>query len=629
MFDAASRIKAKSTQDFGSSEQLREYLLTELREVLDREQQGVIADVGTRPSSSGNRFVRVGKGSIGGKGRSIAFINSLIVRHNLLARFDGLEIRIPKTVVIGADEFDQFMDQYSTADLLGMDDDQQIRQLSGGSLRTGLRQNLQPVFAALHGPLAVRSSSLLEDSRLRPFAGVYSTYMLPNNHPDPEVRFAQLCSAIKAVYASIFSKTARTYIAGTPHAVDEEKMAIVIQQVVGRTFGTRFYPHLSGVAQSHNYYPIGHQKSAEGVAVVALGMGETVVGGGAALRFSPGSPAVLPQFATAKDYLRHTQKQFYAINLAEPTVDILKGAKASLSLHDLDVAEADGTLALVGSVYSAEDDMIRDNLKQAGPRVLTFNNLLKWNVVPLVDALADLLKLLRHAMGGEIEIEFALDMADWGKTTRGKKRTPRLYVLQLRPKVRQERAALDLDFESLEASAVLCKTRRSLGHGIVGEIRDVVYVKRDDVDFKVTPKIAAEVAKINEALQADHRPYLLVGPGRWGTSDHSLGIPVQWSQIAGVRVIIEVPLGKGHADPSQGTHFFHNLVAQRVGYLTATPEVDGCFDRAWLDALPAQAQTEWVRHVRLEQPLDVQMDGLRGWAAILKPGANLKQDAQD
>ena len=397
----------------------------------------------------------------------------------------------------------------------------------------------------------MRSSSLLEDSQLQPFAGIYATFMLPNNHDDPEERFGQLCRAIKAVWASTYSDDARAYIARTPYTVEEEKMAVLIQEVVGHPYESeRFYPHISGVAVSYNYYPIGHQRAEDGLAYVALGLGQQLVQGGAGLQFSPGEPSVLPQFGSAQDYLRYTQKRFYALDLTQHTPDF--GASGATRQYDLKVAEADGTLALVGSVYAPDDDAIRDDLATPGPRVVSFHNVLRWEALPLAAALKELLALFREGFGGPVEIEFAIDAGNLGHPPPSRRlpRKPCLYVLQVRPQATQ---ALEgtVETEGFDESRVLCRTDRSLGHGVIEGIRDIVYVKRSDLQATETPGVAGQVGALNAQLCADGAPYLLIGPGRWGSSDPRLGIPVKSAQnIGGARHRRDrVPGSRGRALP--------------------------------------------------------------------------------
>ncbi len=627
MFDLAAQLCNWKLEDFESDAQIREFLISLLQEDRYQEQSAVITDFSPKYTGPENRFVRIGHGSIGGKGRGLAYMNTLIAAEELLERFPGLQIRIPKTVVIGTDEFDRFMESISINELLEQPDDSRTtKRLLAGQLRPELRRKLRKAFDALKGPLAVRSSSLFEDSRFQPFAGVYATYMLPNNDPNPEVRFAELCRAVKAVYASAYWKNARTYVRSTPHDIDEQKMAVVIQQLVGQRYGNRYYPHLSGVAQSYSFYPIGPQKADDGIVTIALGLGHMVVSGRAALSFSPATPGVLPQFPNARSFLSGSQTEFYALDLSRSKVDLLAGPEASLELIGLDVSEQDGTLALAGSVYSAHDDQIRENMKLAGRRVVTFNNVLKWNAIPLATALTEVLDLLREGIGGEVECEFAVDMADWGKEPppHRARRQPRMYLLQVRPQASPDVRRLNFDLETVAPDAVLCRTARALGNGVVDGIRDVVYVVRDDVDFNYTRAAAEYVRGFNEELVARGAEYMLIGPGRWGTSDPSLGIPIEWSGIAGARVIVETPMADRYVEPSQGSHFFQNVMSQRVGYLTLTSEDRGFLDREWLDAQPAAGEVDGVRHVRLEQPLAVCLDGLKGSAVVLKSVEALK-----
>ncbi len=627
MVDLAATIRDRTRGEFEDNEAVRDYLLGVIGKARRREQEGVIADFVARRTGPHNRFVRLGKGSLGGKGRSVAFLAAQIVRHGLLRKYPGLQIRIPKTVVLGTDVFDAFMGQYDLGDLLAIDDDAEVLQrIIDGALPTDLLADLLTSFEPLRGPLAVRSSSLVEDSRFQPFAGVYATYMLPNNHPDPQVRFTELCLAIKGVYASAFSREARNYAAGTPHVLQAQKMAVVIQQVVGQAYGERFYPNASGVAQSYNYYPVGSQKADEGVAAIALGMGETVVSGRSALRFSPGAPGVLPQFATARAMVQWSQTEFYAVDLSRSRLDLHAGPEDSLVLCGLAEAEADGTLAAVGSVYCPQDDVIRDNLALSGPRVVSFRNVLEWNAIPLAPALLGVLALLRESMGGEVELEFALDLADYGRPVPPdrERTTPRLCLLQARPLASAELHSLDVEFDHVDPATVLCRTSRALGHGAIEGIRDVVYVRPDDPPATVTREIGQQVGQINEALQG--APYLLIGPGRWGTSDSSLGIPVDYADINGARVIVEAPMGRRQVEHSEGAHFFQNVTSRRIGYLTVTPRFDGEIDMAWLESMPSPNQTQYVRHVRLPEPLSVNLDGRQGRALILKRVPERRED---
>lgn len=628
MFDIANRIRPRKAAEFGGPEAIRRFLIEALAEQRLRLQEGSITDWSSKPDDAGNaaQFIRLGKGSIGGKARGLAFVGSLIARHGLADRYPGLSIRVPYSVVVPTDEFDKFMEERKIQIGAGANQEEIRARFKTSRLSDDLRHKLRRTVAPLHGPLAVRSSSLLEDSQLQSFAGTYATFMLPNNHVDPEERFGQLCRALKAVWASTYSDDARAYIARTQYTVEEEKMAVLIQEVVGQPYDNeRFYPHISGVAVSYNYYPIGHQRAEDGLAYVALGLGQQIVQGGAGLQFSPGEPSVLPQFGSAQDYLRYTQRRFYALDLTQRVPDF--GASGATRQYDLSTAEADGTLALVGSVYTPDDDMIRDDLGTPGPRIVSFHNVLRWNALPLAAALKEMLALFREGFGCPIEIEFAVDAGDLGRTV-PPGRTPRrpcLHVLQVRPQATTQALEGTVETEGFDESRILCRTDRSLGHGVIEGIRDVVYVKRSDLQATETPRVAEQVGVLNAELSAHQTPYLLVGPGRWGSSDPRLGIPVRWAQIAGARVIVETVFQDREVEPSLAAHFFHNVTAFRIGYLTISnvdrrdAEHRRHLDAAWLEAQPVVADLGEVRHVHLDRPLRVLLDGRRSTATILKP----------
>ncbi len=626
LFDVAATVRPKTVADFGGAEGLRRGLIDLLRQAHEREQEGMIADFRNQLLRPGSVFVRVGEGSIGGKARGIAFANSVAVREQLGDRHAGLRVAVPRTVVIGTAEFDEYMARNRLhEELPRLTDDLALRQrFLEATLSEQLRHDLRVLWRDWRGPLAVRSSSLLEDLQFQPFSGVYATYMLPNNHPDPEVRFAELCRAVKAVYASTFCENARAYVAGTSHRLEEEKMAVVVQQIVGAEHHGRFYPHFSGVALSYNFYPVQGQQPEDGTALVALGLGQLIVQGGAALRFSPVSPNVLPQFKRAADYLRLTQKSFFGLDLTKPMVDFLEAPESSLALYDLEAAEEDGTLGPVGSVYSAADDAIRENLSLPGPRVVTFNNVLKWGSVPLGPVLVDVLRALRAGMGCALELEFAVDLGDADAVGRERPRSPTLYLLQIRP-MPTHFLNQQIDPIAFSAEQLLGQTDRALGNGVYDDLYDVVYVKEEALGEVDTRTVARQVGEINRVLQREQRPFLLIGPGRWGSSDPALGIPVEWKQIAGARVIAETKMRGREVDPSQGTHFFQNITSLGVGYLTVSatgrePDAAGGFiDLAWLARQPACTETTAVRHVRFSAPLAAHLDGRNGTGTILKP----------
>ncbi|MCA9622905.1 MAG: hypothetical protein KC731_27995 [Myxococcales bacterium] len=623
LFSVADFLAARSLDDYDDIEVLRAELIDVLRESRIQEQEGVITDLIARNTGPDNRFIRVGRGSMGGKGRGIAFLSTQIVRHRLLERYPGLEVRIPKTVVLGTDAYDAFMAPFDLAALEELEDAQITEAALAEPLPESVVSDLRQAVDGLKGPLAVRSSSLLEDSRFQPFAGVYATYMLPNLHPDPDVRFEELLTAIKSVYASTLWRDARHYLAGTPHDTDQEKMAVVIQQVVGRRHGDFYYPIVSGVAQSHNDYPVGGQRAEDGVAHLALGLGHTVVGGGVALRFSPGTPHSLPQFSSALAFYEGSQRELYALDLSRPRLVAGEGPEGSLVKLDLGAARDHGTLELVGSVYDGADDRIRDGLHHRGPPVVSFNSILKYDAIPLAPTLLELGKLLREEFGEEVEIEMVLDLPPDEQGHYEWKNGARLYLLQVRPMAAPEHRRLLRELDTIPRERMVGATDLAVGHGSFEDLRDVVWVTSSELHSGTGRSLRSAVAKLDAELTAQGRPYLLIGPGRWGSSDPTLGIGVRWADIAGARVIVETPIGKRRVEPSQGTHFFRNITAARVGYLSITDSEQSWLDDAWLEARweeggRLQAEGEpGVRRLRLSEPLGVHIDGRRGRAAIL------------
>jgi len=625
MFEHAAKVKNCSFNQFDGIEDVRKFLIDIIRHARAQEQEGSIVDFSPRDQLIGKgQFIRLGKGSTGGKGRGIAFVNSLLANGQILRSLEGLEIRVPRTLVICTDEFDEFLVSNNILEKIeSLTSSDEIRRVfSKGRFSRRLMQNLKKAITKFDGPLAVRSSSLLEDSHFMSVAGIYSTYLIPNSHPDTKERFGILLNAIKSVYASVFSLNAKSFIESTPYRIEDEKMAIVIQEVIGDQHDERYYPDISGVAMSCNFYPVGPQTAEDGVAQIALGLGQTVVEGRKALRFSPGSPKVLPQFTSAQDALKNSQSTFYALDMSGKIERVVKGSEPSfLNLCELADAEKDGTLVNVGSVYCAEDDVIRDNFMLAGPKVVTFNNVLKYNSLPLAQALRELLPVLRTAVGSSVEIEFAVKIAKQGDSEPSS-----LFILQIRPVARRQLFPEKVDLDEYSQDQILCKTERSLGHGIIESIRDVVFVKPQSFLSKTSRTIATEVGSHCKRLREQKKPFLLIGPGRWGSADDSLGIPVEWSQIAGVTVIVEANFKDRVVKPSEGMHFFQNITSLGIGYLTVPSEQmesnsNTSLDLKWLSEQPAVNETPHVRHLQFEDPISCLLDGAKGKGIILKPGA--------
>jgi len=521
-------------------------------------------------------------------------------------------ISVPNSAAIGTDVFDTFLDENNLRGFVaGETNDERIAEMF---LKAKLPKNIYADLTAflkhVRYPLAVRSSSLLEDSPDRPFAGVYTTHMIPNSHRSLDVRRDQLCDAIKLVYASTFFTAARRFLEATGRHAEEEKMGVILQELVGTTHDGRYYPTFSGVARSYNYYPTGRLKPEDGVAAMALGLGKMVCEGGQSLIFSPAVPTMLPQFPTTEDLLAFSQREFYALDMSHPDVYPTPDANANLLNLGLNVAEADGTLAPIGSVYSPENDAVYDGIHRAGTRLVTFAHVLKSELFPLAEILRLLLEIGVDGMACPIEMEFAVDMDA---------RPMEFGFLQMRPIISQEED-LDASLTDEDGKNAICYSPSALGNGRMEAIRDILYVRPDTFDAGKTGEIAAELAEINDGLLKANRKCILIGPGRWGSADRWLGIPVSWDQISSAQVIVETTLEDFLITPSQGTHFFQNLTSLGVGYFTVDPSTGlGSIDWDWLAAREAVRETDFIRHVRMPQALDVRLDGKSRMGVIYKP----------
>lgn len=609
-FELAHLIRPVALADFKTTEDLRAYLIETISKFMHKEQTGVTVNYSPKFFSEDISFVKIGSGSLGGKARGISFFNSLMGKRRFTDRFEGAKLAIPNTAVIATDDFDAFMEQnglYSFVHL-NVDDDALRNSFVQAPLPERLRRDLEEFVDKVRHPVAVRSSSLMEDSQSQPFAGIYETYLLPNSHPDARVRFEQLCRAVKLVYASTFSREAREYLGTTPHLQDEEKMGVIIQRLVGHRYEDRFYPSFSGVAQSYNFYPISPIRPEDGTAHVALGLGKTVVDGYKVLRFSPAYPQNLHQFSTIADYFNSSQKDFLALDMSHPERSVGFDSTGNLVRLGLDAAEKDGTLEPLGSVYSREDDKIYDGISRPGPRLVTFAPILKYDVFPLAEVLKYVLDVGTQAMGCHVEMEFAADLSERV-----------FYILQMRPMTALENTA-KVNLEGLDVEGAVCHSRRALGHGVMDDLADVVYVKPNAFDPSQSREFAREVGEINNKLRAQGRSYILIGPGRWGSADPWLGIPVTWGQISAAKLIVETTLPGFVVDPSFGTHFLHNVTALGIGYFTINhASDDGHVGWEWLDRQPAVTETARLRHVRLPRPLDVRIDGRSGEGVVLQP----------
>ena len=609
-FSAASVLRQKNVTDFESLEEMREFLRQTLITFRQRRRRGLVEDFDARRFDGTSQFVRVGGGSLGGKGRGLAFMHELLSRYDVEHSFEDLRIFVPPSAVIGTEVFDRFLESNHLLEfaLNESDDDAIARGFRQAHLPQDVVVDLAAFLESVTHPLAVRSSSLLEDSHYQPFAGVYITRMLPNSDRK-EVRLQQLLDTVKFIYASTFFQNAKAYIKTTPNRMEEEKMAIVIQKIVGRRVGDYVYPHVSGVAQSYNYYAVPPMKQEEGIANVALGLGKTVVEGGRTVRFSPAHPEALPQLSRTSDILANAQREFFALDVTRPldTDD----AEGNLVRLELAVAEGHDMLWPVASTYLREDDVVHDGISRVGVRLVTFAPLLKGQLVPFAQAVQLLLEMGYRGLSGPVEIEFALNLEPDGGGPK------EFGFLQIRPLVMHDRTA-HVPIGDVPESLVFVNSPQALGNGRIRGVRDIVAVRRDAFRRESTPEIAVEVGRLNADLLRAERRYLLLGPGRWGSADRWLGIPVSWSQISGAVAILESDLDDVKVEPSQGTHFFQNMTSAGIGYFNALASEGGRIDWEWLESLPAVSESPWLHHVRLEEPLDIRIDGRRGVGVILK-----------
>jgi len=606
----AKLINPVKISDFESLREMREFLLDIIRKRRREMNKGKVVNFDESVMFDESNVVSFAGGSLGGKGRGLAFINTLIYSFELGRLLHGINIRTPFTTIIGTDEFDQFMDTNQLWEVVNREKDFSAlqKQFLAGTLSDDLENKLRVFIRLNTRPLAVRSSSLFEDSLSQPFSGIFGTYLLPNNHPDPEVRLMQLIGAIKLVFSSIYSDNSRIYFEAVNYKIEQEKMAVVIQSVVGNRYGDIFYPHVSGTAQSFNFYPVASMTPHDGFAVAAVGLGQYVLDGERAFRFSPAFPAL--DIVSIKDITRYSQTEFYAVNLARSEVDLLKGENAGLVKLEISRAERDGSLTHAASVYSIDNDTLVPGLAMPGPRVVNFANILKYDYVPLANALKTVLEVVREAFGAPVEIEYAVDLNkdEDGRAT--------FYLLQIKPMVGSG-AGYSIDPETVYTDDMLLVSRKSMGNGLVEGITDIIYVEPEKFDNLKTNEMAAEIDIINRQMLAEGRKYVLIGPGRWGTKDRFLGIPVEWPQISNARVIVEVSLPNFHIDASQGSHFFHNVTSMSIGYLAvneATAEGVIMWNRLMKEEEVGKGN--WFRHIRFPKPLVIRMDGRLGMAVI-------------
>ena len=613
MFPPAEFLKQitwKSLQDIDAHRRIIFEAIVKYRKMKN---QGVVAVFQRDRFDRYSNFARIGEGSLGGKGRGLAFIDNMVKRHIEFDEFENATVVIPKTVVLCTDIFDEFMDTnglYQVA-LSDVDDDTILKAFLRAKLPDRLVEDFFAFFDVVKSPIAIRSSSLLEDSHYQPFAGIYSTYMIPYLEDKYEM-LRMLSDAIKGVYASVYYRDSKAYMQATSNVIDQEKMAVILQEVVGTQYGDRFYPSISGVARSLNYYPIGDETAEEGTVSLALGLGKYIVDGGLTLRICPYHPNQVLQTSEMEIALRETQTRFYALDLKNTGHNFSLDDGFNLLKLPVKEADNDGALNFIASTYDPYDMVIRDGIYPGGRKLITFANVLQHDVFPLPRILQLAQEYGQSEMRRPVEIEFAV-------TLNAQKKTGVFYLLQIRPMV-DIKAVLDEDLNLIKDENVLLRSNNSLGHGIMEDIHDIIYVKTEGYTASNNPTIAYEIEKMNRKFLDEGKHYILVGPGRWGSSDSWLGIPVKWPHISAARIIVEAGLTNYRVDPSQGTHFFQNLTSFGVGYFTINSYMnDGVYNQDILNAQPAVEETQFIRHVRFDNPLIVKMDGKKKQGVVMLP----------
>ncbi len=611
----ASKLRPLTDADFDDVESLREYLATAIQARRRRRQKGVVVNLDTQDFDTETEFFKLGKGSLGGKARGLAFVASLLRAHGELhKKYPDLEIIVPQTLVITTEGFEDFVDQNQLLWLAEADlpDEEIATAFLESDFPEWVVDSLRGYMAKVDYPLAIRSSSLLEDAQFRAYAGLYKTYMLSNDSPELETRLTHLLEAIKLVYASSYFQAPKAFSKRVGHRTEEEKMAVIIQQLVGERANGYFYPAISGVGQSHNYYPFGHQRQEDGIVTIALGLGRAVVEGERTLRFSPKYPQLLPQRSTVDDILDNNQRYFYSLKMDGSSASLSTDEDAHLAKREVSDAGEEPAVKMLASTYLPEEHRIRDTTLIPGYRVLTFAPVLKFNQLPLADMLSDALALGEKGMGCPVELEFSVN---WSKRTAEK---PQFAFLQLRPMTARAESG-QVTIRDEERAQAFCHSDKALGNAIKEDMADILYVRPDTFDAAQTVQIAKEIGRFNARLVKEERNYLLIGPGRWGSADRWLGIPVTWADISGVGAIVESVSDKLTADPSQGSHFFHNITTMGINYITLSGGAKGELDWDWLQAQPAADQSEHVTHIRLPVNLVLKVDGRSAQCVILLP----------
>jgi len=623
--DFALRLKPYKISDFPDPKKMKKFLIDSIRARRRGSRQGLIIDFDSEAFDPDTDFMKTGNGSLGGKARGLAFMASQIRQDaSLREKFPDVDIHIPQTFVISTEGFRTFIEENDLSRLLDSADDLEDREINERFVRAGFPERLKKTLAIylknIRYPIAVRSSSLFEDAHYQPFAGLYKTYMLPNSHPGLEKRLERLIMAIKLVYASTYLKAPRSYARSSMHRTEDEDMAIILQQLTGNVHQHYFYPSISGLAQSYNFYPIAHLKAEDGIAHIALGFGKIVVEGGKTLRFCPKYPTFLPQFSMVKDILENSQKFFYALKLDDfpDDKDFIGGSTNDPSLSRLDFSEATDhpVVRFLSSTYDAEDNRIRDSFSPKGVPVLTFANILKYNSFPLAGLLEEVTRMGARWMGSSVEVEFAVTLPE------NEGQRPRFSILQIRPMGRYKQN-IGIDIRQDQIDKAFCYSSLALGNGEYQNIHDVVYVDPEAFDPAKTVQIAAEINKINALFNRNREKFVLMGPGRWGSSDRWLGIPVSWNDISNVGVVVETTIESIKATPSQGSHFFQNITSLGISYITVSDKGEDFIDYDFLKNREYENTTPYLKHIRFKTPIKILVDGKTSRAVLMPPGMEL------
>lgn len=615
-FWLAHKLRPRKVSDYPTVNDLRNDLISSIRQYREMRLRGIVSDFDKNTFDINHSFARIGSGSLGGKARGLAFLNSLIINYGLQDRFKDVVIYVPSAVVVATDIFDQFISENDLFNFaLQCDDDDLIKKrfLEAKHFPEDALNKLKDFIDLTNSPIAIRSSSLLEDSQFQPLAGVYLTLMIPNNHPDPSVRLNELLDAIKLVYASMFFQHSKNYMKATAYRLEEEKMAVIVQKVVGCDRNGKFYPDFAGVAKSYNFYPIPPQKSTDGIAQVCLGLGKLIVEGGNSVRFCPKYPKHLLQYYSTKETIRNAQQYFYAIDLLDEFKPIHHSVEEFVKAYKIDEAEKDGTLYYLGSTYSPENEAVYDGIARNGTRLVTFAPILKHEVFPLPEILDVLLEVCSWSMGSPVEIEFACNL------TNDQNKNNEFAVLQMRPFVVSHEME-EVEFEITDDIKPICFSTQVLGNGIYSDLKDIVLVDINKYERDKSHSVVNEIEYFNKKLLNENRHYILIGVGRWGSLDPWLGIPVTWDQIAWASVIVESSFKDLHITPSQGSHFFQNITTFRVGYFTVDPYHNiGFIDWDWLLSINPYEELKYCKLLRFDDEIVVKINGHKNQGVIFKP----------